>query len=87
MPYTCANPPTADNPSGATNTMSAPDPNVRGNPDTGGDLAAAIALLAQTLAAQNVHPPPTPHAPAVLVTSLTRLREPDTFDGSDANKL
>ena len=53
----------------------------------GGDLAAAIALLAQTLAAQNVCPPPTPHASAVLVTSPTRLREPDTFGSSDVNKL
>ena len=87
MPYTRANPPMADNPSGATNTMSAPDPDAGGNPDTGGDLAAAIALLAQTLAAQNVHPPPAPHAPAAPVTSPIRLREPDTFDGSDANKL
>ena len=93
MPYTRANPPMADNPSGAMNTVSAPDPNTGGNPDTGGDpdmggdLAAAIALLAQTLAAQNVHPPPAPHAPTAPVTSLTRLREPDTFDGSDANKL
>ena len=50
-------------------------------------MAAAIALLAQTLAAQNIHPPPTPHAPTAPVTSLTRLREPDTFDGLDANKL
>ena len=63
------------------------DPDVAGNPDTGGDLVAAIALLAQTLAAQNVHPPPTPHAPAAPVTAPTRLREPDTFDGSDASKL
>ena len=38
----------------------------------GGDLAAAIALLAQTLAAQNIHPPPAPHTPAVPV----RLRSP-----------
>ena len=99
MPYTHANPPMADNPSGTTNTASAPDPDpggdpdMGGNPDTGGDpdiggdLAAAIALLAQTLAAQNVHPPPSPHAPTVPVTLLTRLQEPDTFDGSDANKL
>ena len=58
-----------------------------GDPDMGGDLAAAIALLAQTLATQNIHPPPTLHAPTVPVTSLTRLREPDTFDGLDANKL
>ena len=77
----------ADNPSGATNTVSAPDPDVGGNPDTGGDLAAAIALLAQTLAAQNAHPPPTLHAPTAPVTSPTRLQEPDTFDGSDTNKL
>ena len=77
----------ADNPSGAMNTVSAPDHDTGGNPDMGGDLAAAIALLAQTLAAQNVHPPPTPHTPAAPVTSPTRLREPDTFDGSDANKL
>ena len=53
----------------------------------GGDLAVAIALLAQTLATQNVHPPPTPHAPTAPVTSPTRLREPDTFDSSDVNKL
>ena len=83
----------ADSPSSATNTVSAPDPdaggnpNVGGNPDMGGDLAAAIALLAQTLATQNVHLPPAPHAPTVPVTSPTRLREPDTFDGSDTNKL
>ena len=52
-------------------------------------MAAAIALLAQTLAAQNVHPPPALYAPAVPVTSPTRLREPDshTFDGLDVNKL
>ena len=87
MPFTRANPPTADNPSGATNTVSAPDPDTGGNPNMGGDLAVAIALLAQTLAAQNVHPPPTPHAPAAPVTSPTRLQEPDTFDGSDTNKL
>ena len=61
--------------------MMAPDP------DTGGNLAASIALLAQTLATQNVHPPAAQSAPAVLVTSLTRLREPNTFDGSDTNKL
>ena len=89
----------AGNPSSATNTASAPDPDPGGDPDlggnpdmggdpnTGGDLAAAIALLAQTLAAQNVHPPPTPHTPAVPVTLPTRLREPDTFNGSDVNKL
>ena len=77
----------ADNPSGATNTMSAPDPDAGGNPNTGGDLAAAIALLAQTLATQNIHLPPALHAPTALVTSPTRLWEPDTFDGLDANKL
>ena len=87
MPFTHINPPMADNPSGTTNTVSAPDPDMGGNPDMGGDLAAAIALLAQTLATQNVHPPPAPHAPTVLVTLLTRLWEPNTFDGSDANKL
>ena len=76
------------------NTTSALDPNTGGDPDMGedpdtggGDLVVAIALLAQTLATQNVHPPPTPYAPAVPVTSPTRLQEPDTFDGSDANKL
>ena len=53
----------------------------------GGDLAAAITLLAQTLATQNTHPQAAQSAPTVLVTSLTRLWEPDTFDGSDANKL
>ena len=69
----------ADNPSGATNTISAADPDVGGNPDTGGDpntggdLAVAIALLAQTLAAQNVHLQPIPYAPTMLVTSPTRL--------------
>ena len=77
----------ADNPSSAMNTVSAPDPDTGGNPDMGGDLAAAIASLAQTLAAQNVHPPPAPHTPAAPVTSPTRFWEPDTFDGSDANKL
>src|SRR6266481_1055147 len=41
-----------------------------------GNLAAAIAFLAQTLAA----PKPT-SVPA------TKLREPDTFDGADPNKL
>ena len=41
-----------------------------------GDLAAAIALLTQTLAA----PKPT-SAPA------TKLQEPDTFDGANPNKL
>ena len=81
MPFTRANPPTADDPSATTNTASAPDP------DMGGDLAAAIALLAQTLATQNIHPQPVPYTPAMLVTSLTRLQEPDTFDGLDANKL
>ena len=58
-----------------------------GNPDMGGDLAGAIALLAQTLATQNIHPPPAPHASAAPVTLPTRLREPDTFDSSDVNKL
>ena len=53
----------------------------------GGDLAAAIALLAQTLATQNTRPQAAQSAPAVPVTSPTRLREPNTFDGSDANKL
>ena len=77
----------ADNPSSAMNTVSAPDPNMGGNPDTGGDLAVAIALLAQTLATQNIHLPPAPHTPAAPVTSPTRLWEPDTFDGSDTNKL
>ena len=83
MPFTCANPaePMAEDPLAATNTASAPDP------DMGGDLAAAIALLAQTLAAQNIHPPLTPHAPMVPVTLLTKLQESDTFDSSDVNKL
>ena len=82
MPITRATQPSADNPSATTNTTTtAPSPN------TGGDLAAAITLLAQTLAAQNACPQVTQSAPAVPVTSLTRLREPDTFNGSDANKL
>ena len=87
MPYTRANQPTASDPPGAMNTASAPDPDTGGNPNTGGDLAAAIALLAQTLAAQNVHPPSASHISAAPVNVPTRLREPDTFDGSDANKL
>src|SRR6266481_2169763 len=41
-----------------------------------GDLAAAIILLAQTLAA----PKPTS-------VPMTKLREPDTFNGADPNKL
>src|SRR6266481_9711704 len=41
-----------------------------------GDLAVAIALLAQTLAA----PKPT-------LVPATKLRKPDTFDGADPNKL
>ena len=81
MPITHATQPSADNPSTATNTTMAPDP------DMGGDLVAAIALLAQTLAAQNACPQAAQSAPAVLVTSPTRLREPNTFNGSDANKL
>ena len=81
MPITRATNPPADNPSVTTNTTMAPDP------DMGGDLVAAIALLAQTLAAQNTRPPAAQSAPAVPVTSPTRLWEPDIFDGSDANKL
>ena len=81
MLITRNNQPPPDDPSVATNTTMALDPN------TGGDLVAAIALLAQTLAAQNTHPPTAPSAPAAPVTSPTRLQEPDTFDGSDANKL
>ena len=81
MPITCATNPPADNPSVATNTTTALDP------DMGGDLVTAIALLAQTLATQNTRPPAAQSTPAVPVTSPTRLREPDTFDGLDANKL
>ena len=81
MPITHTTQLSADNPSAATNTPTAPDPN------TGGNLAAATALPAQTLATQNARPQATQSVPAVLVTSLTRLREPDTFDGSDTNKL
>ena len=68
MPYTRANQPTADDPSATTNTASVPDP------DTGGDLAAAIALLAQTLATQNVHPQPAPNAPAMPVYCMVTVR-------------
>ena len=53
----------------------------------GGNLAAAITLLAQTLAAKNVHLQAAQSAPTVPVNSLTRLREPNTFDGLDTNKL
>ena len=81
MPFTCTTQLIADNPSAATNTALAPDPN------TGGDLVATIALLAQTLTAQNVCPPATPNAPTMPVTSPTKLWEPNTFDGLDANKL
>ena len=61
--------------------MMAPDPNI------GGNLAVAITLLAQTLAAQNARLQAAQSAPAVPVTSLTRLQEPNTFDGSDSKKL
>ena len=81
MPITHATQPLDDNPLVATNTTMAPDP------DMGGDLVAAIALLAQTLATQNVCLPVAQSASAMLVTSPTRLWEPNTFDGSDANKL
>ena len=57
------------------------------DPDMGGDLAAAITLLAQTLATQNAHLHAAQSAPAVPVTSPTRLWEPDTFNGSDTNRL
>ena len=87
MPFTRANQPTASDPPGTMNTASAPDPDTGGNPDTGGDLVAAIALLAQTLAAQNAHPPSASHVSIAPGSAPTRLREPDTFDGSDANKL
>ena len=39
------------------------------------------------MAAQNARLLAAQSAPAVPVTSPTRLQEPDTFDGSDANKL
>ena len=81
MPITHATQPLADNPSATTNTTTALDP------DMGGDLAAAIALLAQILAAQNAHPQAAQSAPAVLVTSSTRLWEPNTFNGLNTNKL
>ena len=81
MLITHATQPSADNPSVATDTTMAPDP------DKGGDLAAAIALLAQTLVAQNTHLQATYNTPAVPVTLLTRLWELDAFEGSDANKL
>ena len=81
MLITCATQPSADNPSATTNTTTALDPNM------GGNLAAAIALLAQTLATQNTHSQAAQSAPAVPVTSPTRLQEPNTFDGLDANKL
>ena len=62
----------ADDPSAATNTALVPGPNM------GGDLAAPIALLAQTLATQNVCPQATPNTPTMPVTLLTRLQQPDT---------
>ena len=82
MPITRTTQPSADNPSAATNTTTtAPDP------DTGGDLEAAITLLAQTLATQNTCLKAAQSAPAVPVTSPTRLQDPNTFNGLDANKL
>ena len=69
--------PAVNNPSAATNTTTAPNPD-----DMGGDLAATIALLANTLATQR-----TPPNPLVLVTSPTKLWDPNTFNGLDANKL
>ena len=48
---------------------------------------ATIALLAKMLAAQNAYMQAAQNAPLASVTSLTKLWEPDTFDGSDANKL
>src|SRR6266481_2198394 len=41
-----------------------------------GDLTAAITLLAQTLA-----------APKLMLAPATKLRELDTFDGANPNKL
>ena len=66
MPITRTTQPSADNPSAAINTTT-----MAPGPDMGGDLAAAITLLAQTLAAQNARPQVTKSAPAVLVTSPT----------------
>ena len=72
--------PATGNPSVATGNPSTADLDTGGDPgDTGGDLAATIALLANTLAA--------PKKPSPSAAPPTRLREPDTFDGLDANKL
>jgi len=71
-----------ENPSNSPSvqTPSAVAPNPRDEPsETRGDLAAAIALLDKTLAAPRTESAPTAHP--------TKLREPDMFDGSDANKL
>ena len=81
MPITRATQPSADDPSVATNTTTAPDPGM------GGNLGVAIALLAQMLAVQNACPQAVQSTPTVPVTSPPRLQEPDTFNGSDANKL
>jgi len=68
----------SSSPSIQTPSVVVPDPSDEPG-ETGGDLAAAIALLAKTLAAPRAEAAPTAHP--------TKLREPDTFDGSDANKL
>ena len=68
-----------DNPSGAMNTVSAPNPDTGGNPDMGGDLAVAIALLAQTLAAQNVHVMVCSPILHIALNPRSRLRWLDPF--------
>jgi len=56
------------------------EPNTGDEPsETGGNLAATITLLAKTLAALRTESAPMAHP--------TKLQEPDTLDGSDANKL
>ena len=80
VPPTYPTAPVVDNPSAATNVTPAVNPDTGDDPDAGGgDLAAAITLLAKTLATQK--------NPSVSTPALTRLREPDTLDGSDANQL
>jgi len=68
----------SSSPSIQTPSVVVPDPGDEPG-ETGGDLAAAIALLAKTLAAPRAEAAPTAHP--------TKLQEPDTFDGSNANKL
>jgi len=68
----------SSNPSIQTPSATVPDPGDEPG-ETRGDLAATIVLLAKTLATLRAKSAPMAHPP--------KLREPNTFDGSNANKL